>query len=114
MIGLLNIPVGTSINIPGLKITQFRTHNHAAKFDIILRMTDRDDGLKGEIEYDTDLFKRDTVEGMVTHFRNILEAVTVNPDIDLLDIPLEHSEKEQALGAPSYVSSRYKVEQFDF
>jgi acyl carrier protein len=114
MIGLLNIPVDTNINIPGLKITQFKTHNRAAKFDIILRMTDRDDGLRGEIEYDTDLFSRKTVEGFVTHFRNILEAVTANPDIGLIDIPLEKSGKEIAIGAPSNLSSRYTIEQFDF
>lgn len=114
MIGLLNIPTDTNIKIPGLKITQFKTHNRAAKFDIILRMTDREDGLRGEIEYDTDLFKRKTVEDMVTHFKNILEAVTANPDIDLIDIPFEKNEKEHALGAPSNVSGRYIVERFDF
>ncbi|WP_152629653.1 non-ribosomal peptide synthetase/type I polyketide synthase [Haliangium ochraceum] len=52
----------------------------AAKFDLALEFIDREEGLKGKLEYATDLFERATVERMVGHLKALLEAALANPD----------------------------------
>ena len=51
-----------------------------AKFDLTLAMTDTPDGLAGSIEYSTDLFDPETIEGLIDRFRTLLADVTSDPD----------------------------------
>lgn len=59
-----------------------------AKFDLVLAMGETSDGLAGTFEYNTDLFDPATVQQMSNHFTTILEAVTKDPDVPVLNIPL--------------------------
>ncbi|MCK4259525.1 MAG: amino acid adenylation domain-containing protein, partial [Halanaerobiales bacterium] len=57
-----------------------------------------EDEINLNFEYCTKLFKRETVERLTSHFRNILKAVTANADIKISDIEmLNKEEKDQIL-----------------
>ncbi|HEV2757814.1 MAG TPA: amino acid adenylation domain-containing protein, partial [Actinomycetota bacterium] len=63
-----------------------------AKFDLTLSMVEDGDAAAGAVEYDCDLFERDTVERMVNHLTNLLAAVAADPsrrlsELDLLSEP---------------------------
>ena len=50
------------------------------------------------IEYKTDLFKRNTIEGFYNHYINLLREIQNNPDIAIKDISVfSNTEKEQVL-----------------
>jgi len=64
----------------GLKRTPIPIETNTAKFDLTLRMTDAPDGLRGSMEYRTDLFQPGTVQGLLENFRRLLDHVVANPD----------------------------------
>jgi amino acid adenylation domain-containing protein len=55
--------------------------------------------LSGQWEYNSSLYKKSTLERMITYFRNLLGAALFNPDIRLRDIDiLAEQEKQFLLG----------------
>ncbi len=59
-----------------------------AKFDITLQMTEAAEGLDGLVEYNADLFDRDTIQRFVSHFETLLRAVVRDPSLRLSRLPL--------------------------
>jgi surfactin family lipopeptide synthetase A len=63
-------------------------HSNTAKVDINLTVTQNGSGISGGIEYNSDLFDRETIERMIAHFKKIGETIVVDPAIQIIDIPL--------------------------
>ena len=64
-------------------------HNHAtAQFDLNLTLAESPEGLRGTLEYSTDLFETSTVGRMASHLRTLLEAVVAEPDRPLLVVDI--------------------------
>lgn len=59
-----------------------------AMYDLSLFMWDTPTGICGSLEYNTDLFDRETIERMAGHFRQLAEAMTANPDGSLGQLPM--------------------------
>ncbi|MCG8925098.1 amino acid adenylation domain-containing protein [Lentzea sp. CC55] len=78
-------------------------HNGTSKFD--LTWSTFDDGeLRGEVEYATDLFDRETVLRLVGHWRTLLGAALDAPDLPLWRLsPLDAAETAAALAPPRAV-----------
>lgn len=64
------------------------------KFDILLSARPTSDGIHGHVQYSTDLFEPDTIERLIEHFMNVLEAIASNPTTSFSRLPLL-SEKER-------------------
>ena len=62
--------------------------SRTAKFDLTLMLTDGDDSIDLEIEYNTDLFDEARIERMVGHFGTVLEAAVADTDRRLSELPL--------------------------
>ncbi|MEU1130579.1 amino acid adenylation domain-containing protein [Streptomyces sp. NPDC005900] len=85
---------------PGLEIDSELLHPGAARFDLLLNVTERrtadgaPDGLSGFLEYSTDLFDRETALGLVTRLTLLLTRAVSAPDtpVEALDVltPEEH------------------------
>ncbi|MFD3651840.1 amino acid adenylation domain-containing protein [Streptomyces sp. NPDC058620] len=85
---------------PGLQIDSELLHPGAARFDLLLNLTEQQtadgepDGLTGFLEYSTDLFDRDTVLGLVARLTLLLTRAVAAPDtpVEALDVltPEEH------------------------
>jgi non-ribosomal peptide synthetase component F len=100
--------------LPGLKVTPFKQSNHTSKFDLIVTLLDTEEGLPGMVQYNVDLFNHATVMGMMRNYETLLEEVSKNPDLCLLDVPLESGDATQHTSTHSLVNSRYQIESFDF
>ena len=78
MFVLQNTPMA-DVELPGVTLSPMELESTIAKFDLTLSMTETDQGWVGEWKYNTDLFKGETIERMVAHFQNLLEAIVENP-----------------------------------
>ncbi|MEO1299917.1 MAG: amino acid adenylation domain-containing protein, partial [Cyanobacteria bacterium J06636_16] len=67
-----------------------------AKFDLTLSMRLDDRGLKGTLEYRTDLFTADTMHLMAGHLRQLLKVIPQQPTSRIAELPmLTKSEQKQ-------------------
>lgn len=91
-----NIPVAR-LEASDLVMSLIGFDNHTTGFDLIWNLTESDDGLRGAVQYSTDLFDDATVARMAGHFQSLLEEVVRRPDARLNDLKFltEQEEKER-------------------
>jgi amino acid adenylation domain-containing protein len=82
-----NTPV-SHIDLSDLQFDIVAADQHSAQFDLLLRMTEVDGVLMGQLEYNTDLFERKTVDRMVGHYQVLLSAALQNPGAQVDSLPL--------------------------
>ena len=68
---------GEQLELVGVKLEplDFESEAVAAKFDLMLLVGESGEGIEGLLEYNTDLFDRETVERMVRRWELVLEQV---------------------------------------
>ncbi len=97
MFMMQNIP-SSKIEIPDLTLSQIALENAMAKFELTLEMSERHDGtIAGGFEYNTDLFDRDTIEGMIEHLKVLLQTIASDPDQPLEQISMLTAEDRKHL-----------------
>ncbi|WP_326841142.1 amino acid adenylation domain-containing protein [Streptomyces sp. NBC_01558] len=80
MFALQNTPDGQTWSLPGVEVEPFAVTPPDAKFDLSLIMSEGPaGGLRGTLEYRTDLFRQDTVERLAGHLGTLLDAVAGAP-----------------------------------
>ncbi|HEX9936119.1 MAG TPA: condensation domain-containing protein, partial [Longimicrobium sp.] len=82
--------------VPGLGVSGAGAAMEIAKFDLSLTLTATAQGLRGGLNYSTDLFERGTAERMLGHLARVLEQVGVDADVRLSRLELL-GEAERAL-----------------
>ncbi len=95
MFALQNAPRET-LELPGLQLSSFGGEARTAKFDLLLSVSESEDGLGGAFEYSTDLFDEQTIIRLERHFERLLQAITVEAEQPVADIkvltPAEHEQ----------------------
>jgi amino acid adenylation domain-containing protein len=88
-----------SLEIPGLELVEFPTADEPqAKSDLTLMLAEVEGGLSGVIEYAADLYRAETIERMIVHFRVLLESIVEDPQRMVSDLAvLTDSEQTQLL-----------------
>ncbi|WP_338868507.1 amino acid adenylation domain-containing protein [Myxococcus stipitatus] len=76
------------LTLPGLTLKTVEFETGTSKFDVTLDLQEGQDGLRGVLEYNTDLFDRSTMERLRGHLLTLLEGVTRAPDLRLDAWPL--------------------------
>ena len=76
------------LELTGLTATPLTTESETAKFDLTLAMENTGAELKGVWEYNTDLFDRSTIERLTGNFITLLEALVVNLQQPIFQLPL--------------------------
>ena len=90
-----NVPT-ERLEVPGLTLTRLELEDATAKFDLLLLMEERDLGLRGTLEYNSDLFDAATIGRMADHFRILLAGIAADPQLRISELPLlSESEKRQ-------------------
>ncbi|MCK5572401.1 MAG: non-ribosomal peptide synthetase, partial [Bacteroidetes bacterium] len=79
MFALQNVP-SDALNLPGLTLRPMDVDLGVAIFDLTLTMVADEQGLRGSLEYNTDLFDDSTIERMVEHFRITLEGMVADAE----------------------------------
>ncbi|HEX8115893.1 MAG TPA: amino acid adenylation domain-containing protein, partial [Pyrinomonadaceae bacterium] len=87
MFSLQNVPRDEPA-LGDLSVSPVRLENTTAKFDLTLGLTDTGDGLSGAVEYNADLFDAETIERLAESFGVLLEAISVDPDGRVSELPL--------------------------
>ncbi|MGD2114164.1 MAG: amino acid adenylation domain-containing protein [Acidobacteriota bacterium] len=98
MLVLQNAPM-PPLDLPGIELTLAGHDQGTAKFDLLLNVTESDDGgVSGALEYNTDLFDRDRMRRLLDHFGNLLEAAGGMPARPVSRLPLlGEAERRQVL-----------------
>ncbi|MBW4635046.1 MAG: amino acid adenylation domain-containing protein [Iphinoe sp. HA4291-MV1] len=87
MFALQNAPM-PSLEFSGLKLSPLEVDNGTAKFDLTLDLEETANGIKGWLEYNTDLFDASTIRRMAGHFQTLLEGIVANPQQQISQLPL--------------------------
>src|SRR5712671_2220591 len=97
MFALQNTPA-SDIAIEGLKLTPLKIPDAKAKFDLTLEAEEEPEGLRLCFEYNSELFRPETIRRMLGHFQNLLQAIVADPVQRVTDLSLlTDSERHQIL-----------------
>lgn len=83
----------TALEVDNTKFINSDNIPDIAKFDITISVQEVDGCLKVKLEYCTKLFKKETIERMAEHLKNLLQSVAMNSDIPLKTINLMSNEE---------------------
>nr|UYH37519.1 amino acid adenylation domain-containing protein [Myxococcaceae bacterium MCy9487] len=94
LFALQNTPAG-QVELPGLIVTPLEMPAVSAKFDLTLLMEETAEGLRGWLEFSTDLFEPATLRRMAAHYENLLAGVATHAHQPLSALPLLTRAEEQ-------------------
>ncbi|MCB9251759.1 MAG: amino acid adenylation domain-containing protein [Flavobacteriales bacterium] len=97
MFTMLNTPEIPEIHVNQLNITSFRPKKETSKFDLQGFAVKSRDGFNLSFEYNTDLFKPETVRQMLSQFILVLENMVSNSSQKIVDLDLTTSEERNLL-----------------
>src|SRR5262249_46210200 len=86
------------LNLPGLTLSSVETVTIAAKFDLLLDLTDTEDCFIASLQYNTDLFEERTPARILRRFHTLLERIVERPDAKLQELAeslIEDDERER-------------------
>jgi amino acid adenylation domain-containing protein len=73
-------------------------HEHStSQFDLTLIVTETINGLSCSMEYSTDLYARSSIQRMIRHYINLLNAIVAVPDKKLAALPMLSAAEETQL-----------------
>lgn len=83
------------LELPDISMSQLNVNSGTSKFDLTLSMAEGDDTLLGALEYNLDLFDRETIQRMIAHFIALIQEIVAQPDRSIDVLPLLPEEEEQ-------------------
>ncbi|NNC00625.1 AMP-binding protein, partial [Corallococcus exiguus] len=87
-----------SASVEGVKLEALELDTFSAKFDLTLQVLETDAGLKGYLEYTTDIFTASTAARMAEHLRVLLQEAVAHPDHRVSSLQLlAGAERQQML-----------------
>ncbi|MEO0935648.1 MAG: AMP-binding protein, partial [Cyanobacteria bacterium J06641_2] len=84
---LQNAPI-QALTLENLSWSPINSDSGTAKFDLTLSMSETENGLIGNFEYNRDLFAASTIERMIGHWQTLLQGIVANPEQKLYKLPL--------------------------
>lgn len=97
MFVLRNTPEIPQLNIDDLTISPVEFEHSTAIFDLILFITESDEGYHASFEYSADLFRRETIERMIEHFQVLLSGIIEQPGNLISELPLLTAAEESQI-----------------
>ncbi|MEV4820400.1 amino acid adenylation domain-containing protein [Micromonospora sp. NPDC049274] len=102
MLSAQNVPASTDA-FPGLSVAVAEPPGRVAKFDLTVAWEEvptAEGELRGIVEYDVDLFDRDTAERMAYSYRALLDSALAAPDMPVATLDLLPGPEPIAPAAP--------------
>jgi len=84
---LQNVPF-ESMKLPGLRLGALPVERSSSQFDLMLFAREGDDGLRLSVEYNTDLFERETIRRLLGHYETLLAGAVADPAQAISRLPL--------------------------
>src|SRR5262249_50324852 len=87
-----------TLRLPKLDLKLLEGQTGQAKFDLTLMLKEEPEGLMGMLEYNTDIFESATIERLLAHFKQLLNAIIADPkqQLGLLNL-FEANQREEIL-----------------
>ncbi|HEX6289407.1 MAG TPA: amino acid adenylation domain-containing protein, partial [Herpetosiphonaceae bacterium] len=82
----------------------------AAQVDLVLNLMEVAGGLKGWLEYNTDLFEGATMKRLLAQFEGLLTAVVADPDQPIATLPLLTKAEQELLAAWNATADPYPTD----
>ena len=96
MFVLQNVPTEAP-RLAGLSLTEMALGSTTAKFDWMMSLEETGRGLRGVLEYSTDLFDEPTVRRALESFRVLLEGIARDAELPVSALPLLTPEDERRM-----------------
>jgi amino acid adenylation domain-containing protein len=96
MFQVQNSPAET-LSFDGIESTPILIENETAKFDLMFSLSPIGEELIGFVEYSTDLFEAETIERMVSSFREIVRSISEDAEQRVSRLPLLSQEQRHQL-----------------
>ncbi|KGJ88579.1 condensation domain-containing protein, partial [Colwellia psychrerythraea] len=77
-----------SEELPDLTLSHVKQKNTVSKFDLTLNIMKNDEGLRVRWEYNTDLFKVETIKCLAEHFERLFEGLLSAPENNVFDVKM--------------------------
>ncbi|HEY6802402.1 MAG TPA: amino acid adenylation domain-containing protein [Pyrinomonadaceae bacterium] len=84
---LQNAP-GGPLELPGLSLSRVGGVTPMARWDLLLTLSESDEGLVGSWSYSSDLFDEDTIARLTTHYGRILQTVAEDTERSLAQLEM--------------------------
>ncbi|MFI6759829.1 amino acid adenylation domain-containing protein [Micromonospora sp. NPDC050417] len=111
MFALQNYARGANRWPAGLVAESFGTGISSARYDLAVYLSEADDGLRGSVLYNTELFDPPTMIRFTDHYRNLLRAAVTRPDLPLVDLDLlDPAERDRVLSLGTPAPARRTVD----
>ncbi len=96
MFTLQSSPTATA-HLRDLSLSSREVDTRTSKFELFVVLQERGPELGGYIEYNTDLFELPTIQRMLSHFENVLQAAVRDSEKKISRLPLISEEERQQL-----------------
>jgi amino acid adenylation domain-containing protein len=83
-------PIKTKTSQPDVDDVDYKFDYKISHFDLLLHAVPHNDLIYLAFEYSARLFKKDFIEGMANHYKDILEQAAANPEILIKDFKISH------------------------
>ena len=94
-----NQPTLTELTLSDLTLSVPQREVTTTQIDLLLDLQEANEGLQGAVQYNADLFDRTTIVQIIEHLRNLLEAITIDPNRRLSELPMLSVEETERLAA---------------
>ncbi|HTK10968.1 MAG TPA: amino acid adenylation domain-containing protein, partial [Ktedonobacteraceae bacterium] len=74
--------------VAGVQMRTLSIENHTSQLDLAFTITETEQGLRGAMQYNTDLFAAETIQRMLSHWQTLLEGVLQDPSRPIGSFPL--------------------------
>jgi len=85
------------LTLNGLQVSPYWKERTTTQFDLSVTMTETAEGLSGVMVYSTDLFKEETIQRLIEHYRTVLTGVAMQPTRRLDEISLLSAREQQQM-----------------
>jgi amino acid adenylation domain-containing protein/non-ribosomal peptide synthase protein (TIGR01720 family) len=99
MLVLPNIPIASELIIGDVVLSPVEMAATTSKFDFTFHIYQSGYGLSIKVEYNTDLFKENTIERMTEHYKQLLKSVVTMPEQRIDSLQMLTDDEENALMA---------------
>jgi amino acid adenylation domain-containing protein len=110
MMTLQKVAAG-ELQLEGVTLGAMELENRSAKFDLTLTMIESEAGLAAVLEYNSELYKRETIERMLGHLEMVLEGIAGDVSTRVGDVALLTSSEREQLVAWNQTASEYPATQ---
>ncbi|MGZ5134182.1 MAG: amino acid adenylation domain-containing protein, partial [Flavitalea sp.] len=79
MLVLHNTPEVPQLQLGKVQLSNEAFENNVSKFDLTFFINETGNGLQCSVQYRTDLFREDTIAGMMNHYKQLLSSIATSP-----------------------------------